>query len=216
MWQRSHTAPSEDTQGEGAPNVCRQCNHRVMNGEMKVVAVIDANATQTIVWWVSLEAALLGHRRRCGAWVFDRNDAVTFHTVIAARSILATQNGRRAMAELGLHPDSELDLQATYDAVIAELLELRRLFDEEQAKRLASKRFTEPTWPTISPMIDMSNPPLQKGAPSPTQVILGVTGWLVNITEAWDALEELRVRRPRLYGDRGTELRPVPMVVTPS
>ncbi|MDI1288444.1 MAG: hypothetical protein PSX37_00645 [bacterium] len=188
-----------------------------MRGREGTVAIIDASATEVIVWWVNIgEKPDPSMGRLAGAWDVPPDDHSTLESLVFRRIALATKQGQKALAKANVVPERYLDVNATLAAAIASRDKCQAAFDAEQAKRVPSKRLRPPRWPTFPAPLDVEKPPPWSTSQAPVREVqrtLSLAHWLSALCSKWEDLEAERLARPWLAALDGRGERELPVVM---
>lgn len=164
--------------------------------------VIDAVDDAVVVWHVNTgpDRAM---SRMVGAWLLSFGDRSVIDGLVSDRRVLATDEGEKALADLGIAVREFIDPGATVRQVSSEIESLHAVY----AAHPNSKALVAPAWPAV-PSVDG----LLMGAPSPeapTNRALATARWLESVAQCWDRLERERIARRYMPG--GPVRRPTPV-----
>ena len=180
-----------------------------MSIEYQSVAVIDANADESIVWQVDVSADTQGSSRMCGAWVLAANEYAKPKLLTQARYLVATPAGDKALDRASAHDNrGVVDLAATVTVVELEITRLQIVF--ERAAATSKSSLVAPTWPPLPKAIDLGQPPVDVKAPQNVAVTLGIARWLEAVALVWESLERQRLIR-KYMRDKDQTQRPFPL-----
>lgn len=181
-----------------------------MNEGSPVLAIVDAADGVPVVWWVDLGPRIAGMSRLCGAWVLDGDDvSKTLLALTATRVSLFTADGQVILKEHEVATDRSLDLESTLAAVVAIRDDLQAAYTEAATTK---KSLTAPRWPTLPDPLDVETAQTPGGDPR-TSRALGIARWLNDLCQAWDTVEDERLKRSYMRALGGTADRPLPAVI---
>lgn len=179
-------------------------------GPSSTVAVVDSAKNQVFVWWVNNGDKDPGMSRLCGAWVLDL-DAAELPDLLAGRNVLATQVGKKVIAERGIKIQEWFSIATTLENYEDELTSIENIWLEENATRkklnLENKRdknwkkkaqLPKPDFPPVPRIIDIENPPawtLNDPSEDHLDKVLRISHWLATLFEYRDQIEEIKASR---------------------
>lgn len=168
-----------------------------------VIATVDADDSQTVVWWTRLPRLGMSSTRHCGAWTIGADDPHTLLQVVSRRIVLPTPGGRKALAEARVTVEAELDPASTWQVVLESG---EQLAEALRSLKAAAKRETAlPTAPTVLDL-DARDP----HAPAPVSRALGIAQQVEALVGYWDRLEDIRMVRKSVRGHNGVDASPDP------
>jgi hypothetical protein len=182
-----------------------------VNTTYQSIAIVDAAATDTIVWQVDVSADPGGLSRMCGAWVFNADEGEKLKPLTEARYLVATPAGNRECSRAGARTHlGHVDLAQTVSAVESEIVCLQALFELEAAK--SKSKLVVPAWPRTPKAIDLAHPPVDALAPKKVAPALGIARWLEAMALIWESIEGQRLMRKFMRNDE-LDQRPFPLVL---
>jgi hypothetical protein len=175
-----------------------------MSIEYQTVAIVDANADETIVWQVDVSSDTQGSSRMCGAWILAADDGDKLELLTRTRDVVVTKAADRAFRRATGNGDRGLvDLARTLSAVESEIVRLQTVFEQAAAK--SKSNLIAPSWPHLPEVIDLAQPPVDANAPQNVAVTLGIARWVEAVAVAWEGLERQRLARKYMRGNELTQ-----------
>jgi hypothetical protein len=182
-----------------------------MNTTYQSIAIVDAAATDTIVWQVDVSADPGGLSRMCGAWVVNSDEGEKLKLLTQARYLVATPSGDRACSRAGARTHlGHVDLAETVSAIESEIVCLQALFEMEAAK--SKSKLVPPAWPRTPTAIDLAHAPVDAFASKKVAPALGIPRWLEAMALVWESIEGQRLMRKFMRRDELGQ-RPFPLVL---
>lgn len=173
-----------------------------------VLAVVDAEGTTVVVWWVDVQEPS-GLNRLCGAWVLPAATAPVVEDLVFGRYLLATPEGAALLGALGVSGGRSVDAAETLAAVAQVLDELARAHDEHARTLPRGRALVAPAWPVLPQWPRTSDGPT--GGNDVVARALGIAGWVTSLCTAWSSIEGQRLARPHLRGLGGPQARILPV-----
>lgn len=160
-----------------------------------------------MVWWTNVRPeSTASMARNCGAWVLSKADLVSIDAVISGKACLATPSARKYLEPNERAPMLFVDPGATLAGVLAEQLRLSTIHDTGNTRATAKKL----RWPDSPQPLHLTTAKHQS-APTPVRKALAIANWLVELSEFWESIEQVRLSRPALRKHDGPGIRPLPL-----
>ncbi|WP_327141142.1 hypothetical protein [Nocardia sp. NBC_01327] len=171
---------------------------------LSLVAVLDKVGDRLVVWHVNVGRGM-GLSRLTGAWVvgLDQEDVISTITA-GCCAIWCGGDVVAGTAETGV-----VDLDATVDAVLAEVVVVDERFTEHQ--EALSNKLIRPQWPALVHPREAA-PPLRE-IDETVRPALCLAHGIADLADRWAEFEALRAARPFLVEQGGKTARPLPLVV---
>jgi hypothetical protein len=179
-----------------------------MNGaNLQIVATIDVSRSDVVVWWTNVRPERTASMaRNCGAWSLSKTDAASIDAVVSGKACLASPSARKYLEANDRAPKLFVDPGATLAGVLAEQLRLSTIHDTGNTRATAK----ELRWPSSPRPLNLATAQ-HPSAPKPVRKALAIANWLVELSEFWESIEQVRLSRPALRKHDGSDIRPLPL-----
>lgn len=166
--------------------------------------VIDAVDDAVVVWHVSTgpDRAM---SRMVGAWVVSSGDRSVIGGLVCGRRVLATVEGEKALAGIGVSVFAYINPSDTIGQICAERDSLHGVYEAHPN----SRALVAPAWPVVPSVDGLRTETVPPEAPA--NRAFAMARWLERVAQCWDRVEHERLARRYMPG--GPVRRPTPVVV---